>query len=335
MDRKDASFPFTGAGRGSTTKPFVEKVPLMVRALGARLFESPYLLLTLTTLFWAGNAIAGRLAAGVIPPFTLTCIRWIITASIVYVVARPMIREGRAILSARWPFLFVLGATGFAGFNFALYGALNFTTAINVTIEQSAMPMVIILLSFVVFRERFSGAQALGVLLSIAGVVLTATRGDPAALLRLDLNIGDAIMMIGVMLYSAYSVALRRKPALDWRVFMFALAVSAAVFSLPFAISDVVFGRFPEAGWKAPAILTYVVLFPSLLSQIFFIRGVELIGANRAGLFINLVPIFGAILAIVILGERFETYHALGLLLVLSGIALAENTARRRSTSNN
>lgn len=302
----------------------------MSRRSGARPFDNAYLLLTLTTLFWAGNAIAGRLAADVIPPFTLTFVRWVLTVSILFWLARPALRESWPVIRQNRLFLFTLGISGFAGFNFALYGALNYTTAINVTIEQSAMPMVIILLSFLVFRERILAAQAYGVALSILGVLVTATHGDLTALLRLDVNIGDAIMMAGVLLYSGYSVALRRKPALDWRVFMLALGCSAALFSLPFAIFDVMSGRLPEMSWKAPAILAYIVIFPSLMSQIFFIRGVELIGANRAGLFINLVPIFGAILAILILGERFEAYHAAGLAFVLAGIGLAEFAVRRR-----
>ncbi len=302
----------------------------MSRRPGARPFDNAYFLLTLTTLFWAGNAIAGRLAADVIPPFTLTFVRWVLTVSILFWLARPVLRESWPVIRQNRLFLFVLGISGFAGFNFALYGALNYTTAINVTIEQSAMPMVIILLSFLVFRERILAAQAYGVALSILGVLITATRGDLTALLRLDVNIGDAIMMAGVLLYSGYSVALRRKPALDWRVFMLALGCSAAIFSLPFAVFDVMAGRLPEMSWKAPAILAYIVIFPSLMSQIFFIRGVELIGANRAGLFINLVPIFGAILAILILGERFEAYHAAGLAFVLAGIGLAEFAVRRR-----
>lgn len=302
----------------------------MLHGMITKAASRPYLILTLTALFWAGNAIAGKLASGVFPPLTLTWVRWVLTALIFYIFARPHLPKARDLLRARWVYLALMGIVGFAGFNFALYGALNFTSAINVTIEQSAMPMLIMLMAFLVFGERIRLGQLVGAAFAILGVMVTASHGDLAALLRLDLNIGDAIMVIGVIVYSAYSVGLRKKPALDWRVFMFALAVSAAIVSLPFAVIEVMSGHYPEASWRAPAIIAYIVIFPSLLSQIFFIRGVELIGANRAGQFVNLVPIFGAVLAIIILGERFQSYHAAGLALVLGGIAIAEITARQK-----
>ncbi len=294
-----------------------------------RPYDNAYILLTFTTLFWAGNAIAGKLAAGVIPPFTLTAMRWILSVLILYIIARPLIAAHWPVLRANWRYLFTLGAVGFALFNACLYGALNFTTAINVTIEQSAMPAVIMLAMYLVYREPVTRLQVVGLALSISGVIITATQGDPTRLFRLDVNIGDAIMMGGVLAYSAYSVALRSKPDLPWQVFMFALACGAMLASLPFALFDLWRGALPAMDWRTPALLFYVVVFPSLLSQVFFIRGVELIGANRAGLFINLVPVFGAVLAVVILNETFEFYHGVGLVMVIGGILLAETSARR------
>ena len=305
----------------------------MSRALAVRLANQPYLLLTFTALFWAGNAIAGKLAAGVVPPLTFTFLRWSLTTLVLFIIARPYIAADAENIRRHRPFLYMLGAFGFAGFNFALYTALNYTTAINVTIEQSAMPMVIMVFGFLIFRERFLAAQAVGAILSVVGVAMTVTHGDLTALLRLDLNIGDAIMVIGVLLYSGYSVALRRKPAMDWRVFMFALATGAMLFSAPFAAYEVLTGHYPQMSWKTPALVFYITVFPSLMAQIFFIRGVELIGANRSGIFVNLVPLFGALLAILLLGETFELYHAIGLGLVLTGIALAETASRRRSAA--
>ncbi|MEO1198632.1 MAG: DMT family transporter [Pseudomonadota bacterium] len=295
-----------------------------------RPFDNAYLLLTLTTLFWAGNAIAGKLAAGVIPPMTLTTTRWIIAAIILYVFARPLIVEHWATVRARWHHLFLFGAVGFALFNFCLYGALNFTTALNVTIEQSAMPAVIMLAMYLVYREPVTRLQLVGLCLSILGVIVTATQGDPTRIFRLEVNIGDAMMMGGVVAYAAYSVALRARPNLPWQVFMFSVAFAAFAASLPFAVIEMSLGYFPAADWRTLALLFYIVVFPSLLSQIFFLRGVELLGANRAGLFTNLVPVFGAILAVTILGERFEIYHAAGIVMVIGGILLAELSVRLR-----
>lgn len=301
----------------------------MIRLSGKRFFDRPYLLLTLTALFWASNAIAGKLAVGIVPPFTLTFVRWFLTALVLYTLARPMMAESRETLMGRRTYLFILGGFGLAGFNFCLYSALNFTSAINTTIEQSSMPMIIILLAFVVFKERIVAGQGVGAALSIFGVMVTATHGDLASLIRLDLNIGDAMMVFGVLLFSAYSVALRRKPMLDWRVFMFGLALGAAIFSLPFALAEILYGHLPMLHWKTPAIILFVTLFPSLMSQIFFIRSIDLIGANRAGIFVNLVPVFGTLLAIAVLGEHLQVFHVVGLALVLSGIALAEITQKR------
>lgn len=297
---------------------------------GGWLFERPYVLLVLTTLFWAGNAVAGKLAAGVVPPFTLTLIRWTATAIALYFIAGPRLAEQWPTVRKNLPFLFACGATGFAVFNFCLYGGLQYTTAINVAIQQSGMPMVIMIGMYLVYREKITPLQGIGAIVSILGVLFTATRGDLPAILRLDVNIGDAIMLGAVLAYSAYSVAIKNKPNLDWRVFMFCAALAAAITSVPFAGYEMATGNFIDVGPTAIGLLIYVSVFPSLLAQIFYLRGVEMVGANRAGLFINFVPIFAAILAVGILGEVLEFYHFLGLGLVLTGIAMAEISARRK-----
>jgi drug/metabolite transporter (DMT)-like permease len=301
----------------------------LLHAFGGWLFDRPYLLLTLTTLFWAGNAVAGKLAAGVIPPFTLTGLRWILTAFILFLLARPLIAENWDRMKANWRFLFFCGAIGFAVFNFCLYGALNYTSAINVAIEQSGMPMIVILLAYLVYREPVTPLQLVGAGFSIIGVLITASRGDLLALLQLDVNIGDLIMLGGVLAYSVYTVALKRKPVMPWQVFMFSLAVAAMITALPAMLVELSTGAMPEMSWRTPVLLAYVVIFPSVLSQIFFVRGVEMIGPQRAMIFSNLVPVFASVLAVLILGEAFEGYHAVGLALVIGGIALAEWSARR------
>jgi drug/metabolite transporter (DMT)-like permease len=283
-----------------------------------------YTLLTLTTLFWAGNAIAGKLAAGVITPVELTFLRWLVACVLIYHFARPHLARDWPLIRHNWPLLFTLGALGLAAFNFALYGALHHTTAINVTIEQSCMPMLIILANYLFFKQRISALQGVGVLLTVTGVLVTATRGTPFTIFESGVNRGDAIMLLGVLLYGGYTVALRFRPQMHWMSFMLAIAVSALLFSVPFYIFQGVRGGFHMPGPQAWAIIAYTAVFPSLLSQVFFIRGVAMLGANRAGLFINLVPVFGALLAVVLLGERFRLYHLAGMALVLGGIALAE-----------
>ena len=292
---------------------------------------NPYALLTLTTLLWAGNAIAGKLAAGVISPVALTFARWLLACVAFYFFARPHLNSDWPAIRKSLPLLFGLGALGFSAFNFGLYGALHYTTAINVTIEQSAMPVLIIFANYLFFSVRITGLQAVGVLLTIIGVLVTATRGSPLAVLESGVNRGDVLMMLAVLLYGSYTVALRFRPDIHWTSLMFVLTCSAAVFALPFYAVEILRDGFRMPGPEAWAIIAYTVIFPSMMSQAFFIRGVAMLGANRAGLFINLVPIFGALLAVLILGESFRPYHMVGLALVLGGIAIAERFAGHRS----
>lgn len=283
-----------------------------------------YLLLLLTAIFWGGNAIAGKLAVGHISPMVLTSLRWVFAVAFMLVIGWRRFRADWPLIRRHWLLLSALGAFGFTVFNVALYSALTFTTAINVSVEQAGMPMLIFLLNFLFFRLKASWAQIVGLVMSIAGILLTASHGEPARLLGLDLNFGDAIMLSACIVYSGYTVALRFKPQIHWQSLMIALTGTAALTSAPFTVAEFHYGAgiWPDAtGWL---ILLYVVAFPSILAQIFYIRGIELIGANRAGLFINLVPITGTLLSIVLLGENFHTYHAIALGLVFGGIWLAE-----------
>ncbi|MET0576216.1 MAG: DMT family transporter [Mesorhizobium sp.] len=288
-----------------------------------------YVLLLLTTLFWGGNTIAGKLAAGHVSPMLLTGARWAAAFILLLALGLPRLVADWPAIRTRFWLLVGLGALGFTVFNVALYTALLYTTAINVSIEQAGMPMLIFLANFLLFRMRVTWAQILGFLLSIFGVALTASHGSLARLTTLDLNFGDALMLLAVLVYSAYTVALRFRPVIHWQSMMIMLCGSAAVTSIPFVVAEFWYGAaiLPDAqGW---AVIAYTVFFPSILAQAFYIRGVELIGANRAGLFINLVPVFGTLLSVLILGEDFQLYHGLALVLVLGGIWLAEHSGRQ------
>ena len=291
--------------------------------------RNAYVLLLLTTLFWGGNAIAGKLAVGHISPMLLTTARWGLALILLTILGWRRLVDDWPTIRRNLPLLVSLGAIGFTVFNAALYTALLYTTAINVSIEQAGIPMLIFLLNFAIFRIRVAWGQIVGFLMSIAGIVLTASHGNPASLLALDINFGDLLMLGGCLVYAAYTVALRFKPVIHWQSLMILLTASALVTSLPFLAAEFHFGGgvVPDArGW---AIIAYVVVFPSILAQIFYIRGVELIGANRAGLFINMVPIFGTLLSILLLGEDFHLYHAVAMALALGGIWLAEASGKR------
>lgn len=294
------------------------------------IFANATLLLVLTTLFWGGNAVAGKFAVGHVSPMVLTACRWLIAAAILLIAARAHLARDWPVIRANIGYLFLLGAFGFAIFNATLYSALKFTTAINVTILQAAMPMFIFALNFAAFRTHVHWAQIIGYTVTLLGVVLTASQGEPAKLLGLTLNKGDLLMLVGSLIYATYSVALRARPNIHWLSFLTALVTAAAVASLGLAAYEIADGT---AIWPATstawAVIAYTIVFPSLIGQAFFARGVELIGSNRAGLFLNLVPIFGSLLAVGLLGEAFQLYHALAMALVIGGIALAQNLTPR------
>lgn len=293
----------------------------MIRSWLARL-EHPYILLSLTALFWSGNAIAGKAAVNAVPPMAFTFLRWFAAALILALMAAPHLRKDWPLIRKYGLYLFVMGAVGFAAFNLLLYNALHTTSALNVTIEQSAMPMIIMLFGFIAFREPFTWVQALGSVLSIIGVAVTVSNGDLAALMALKVNTGDALMVAAALVYSAYTLALRFKPALHWLSFLTVLAASAALTCLPFFVYEMMQGILPRPSLPGAALVLYVAVFPSILSQLFFARGVGMIGAGRAGMFINLVPLFAAVLAIILLGEQLKFFHIAGFTLIMLGIWL-------------
>jgi drug/metabolite transporter (DMT)-like permease len=303
-------------------------------SLAGRFMSRPYLLLVLTTLFWGGNAVAGKAAVGNIDPYVLILVRWAGAFVVLIPFAiRPVVADWPVLRAKWWLYLFY-GAVGYALFNVLVYVAAYFTSGINNAIDQTAINIFVMLLNFALFRTRVRALQLVGVAVTIVGVALTATHGDLERILSLDINFGDLLVLIASLAYALYSIALRYRPTTSWLSFLFASFLGAALASLVFAASlGGGIGHFMVAlptttplGWL---IVAYTVLFPSLISQMLYVRGVELIGANRASLFINLIPLFGAIGAVLILGEQLQTFHLIAGALIVIGIVLAEWSARR------
>ena len=283
-----------------------------------------YVILCITTLLWGGNSVAGKLAVGHVSPMMLTGLRWVAAALVILVFTAPQVKRDWPKIRKNWLILLGYGALGFTGFNAFLYSALQYTSAINAVIEQAGIPMVIFVMNYLLFRTAFSMAQIAGFTLTLFGVALTASHGDLSTLLSLELNRGDALMMAAGLVYAGYTVALRWKPDIHWKSLIAITVLGAVVSSLPLVAWEFAAGQviMPDArGW---AIVAYAALLPSLLAQILYVRGVELIGPNRAGLFINTVPIFGTILSIAIIGEALQIFHIVAMALVLGGIAVAE-----------
>jgi drug/metabolite transporter (DMT)-like permease len=287
-----------------------------------------YILLILTTLFWGGNAVAGKMAVGNISPVLLTLMRWVIAAGIIFLFAIQDLKCDWPTIRKHWLLLTFYGAVGFTLFNLLLYSALTKTTAVNASIVQAAIPASVYLLNFLIFRVRVTVWQIAGFVVTLLGVMTVATHGEIARLATLDLNAGDALVLCSVVVYALYTVYLRYKPQMNWKSLIVVLSTAAALAAIPFTIYEWQSGSMIAPTGTGLAIMLYAGIFPSIISQLFFIKGVELIGPNRAGIFINLIPIFGTGLAILILGEKLEGFHLAALVLVISGIWLAERKAQ-------
>ncbi|MGL4324813.1 MAG: DMT family transporter [Beijerinckiaceae bacterium] len=289
-----------------------------------RLWSNAYVLLAFTALLWGGNAVASRLAIGEISPMMLTCLRWLGVCLVMPVLYRRDIAANAPVLRAHGKTIVLLALLGFTAFNGLMYVAAYSTTAINIGIIQGSIPVLVLLGALAVYRTPITPLQMIGVMVTILGVFVIAAKGDLAVIKTLAFNFGDMLMLIACVLYAIYTLALRSRPPLPPLVFFTALAVAAFCWSLVLVMWEVQAGTAIWPTWKGFLILIYVTIGPSMLAQIFFMRGVELIGPGRAGIFVNLVPVFGSFLAVMILGETFAWYHGLALALVLGGIALAE-----------
>jgi drug/metabolite transporter (DMT)-like permease len=295
-----------------------------------RFWNAAWPLLALSALMWAGNSVVGRAARDDVPPMALAFWRWVAAALVLAPFAWPQLKRDRSALMKAWKPLLGLALFGLGGFSALLYAGLQTTTALNGVLLQAATPPLIFLCSFLLFRERASPAQLAGVAVSLLGVAVIVGQGDLAGLARLDLNGGDALVLVAVVFYALYSSLLRLRPDVHPLSFAFALFAISAVLAAPLYLGELASGRGIDPTPGAWAAIVYVVLFPSLTAYLFYNRGVELIGAGRAGQSIHLMPVFGAVLATAFLGESFRPFHAVGVGLIAVGIGLA--SLRRRAT---
>jgi len=291
-----------------------------------RLWRSPALLLSASSLFWAGNFVVGRAVHEVMPPIALAFWRWLGGFLVILCFAWPHLRRDAPALRRSWPSVLLLAALGVAGFSALIYIGLQSTSAINALLLQSATPLVILLGGFALFGDRVRPVQLLAIAISLAGVAIIVARGSPAALRALSLNRGDAWVVAAVLCYALYSTLLRLRPAVHPLSFLAASFALGAALLLPFYVAEQLSGAQLLPSPAGLLAIFYLALFPSCLAYLFYNRGVELVGANRAGQFFHLLPVFGSLLAVALLGETFEPYHAVGIALIALGIGLA--TAR-------
>lgn len=293
-----------------------------------RLWSNGPALLALCMLSWAGSVVTGRAGAPLIPPSLFTLLRWAGALLIVLPLAWPHLRRDGSALLRRWWVVGLLAFLGVVAYNNLVYRALHSTTAVNALLLQSATPLFVLGVVFVMFGERPSPRQILAIVVSMAGVVTIAAQGSFALLRSLRFNPGDVLVTIAVLLYAIYSALLRLRPQAHPLSLLAAMFATGVVMLLPLAAEEYLDGARLHPTPLAIAILLYAAVFPAFVSYLFFNRGVELVGPTRAGQFLHLMPVFGVLLAVLFLGERLHLYHAFGIALIAAGLWLAQTQKR-------
>jgi drug/metabolite transporter (DMT)-like permease len=282
--------------------------------------DHPYLLLSLTALFWSGNMVLGRGIRADIPPITLAFWRWVIAFACVLPLAWPHLRAQWPVLKAGWKPVLFLGLLGVGGYNTFAYIALQYTGATNAVLLNSFIPIATIAISWAFLKRHLTRLQGAGVLVSLAGALTIIARGDPAVLAQLSLNEGDVWMLGAVLVWAIYTVGLQWRPAGVHPMLMLAALIAVGLVAL-----------IPAAAWESfvagRSMRLGAVTIASFLGYIFYNRGVAEVGASKASLFIHLMPVFGTLLSVVFLGETPQLFHLAGIVLILSGIALTTRPA--------
>jgi drug/metabolite transporter (DMT)-like permease len=285
-------------------------------------------LLVFTTACWGGNAVAGRAAVGEVSPMVITCLRWaIVSIFLACVTPRQLVRAWPELRRFRRKIV-LMALCGFSLFNALFYVSAHYTTAVNIAILQGAIPVLVMGGAVVLYRTRVGPVQIGGMAATLIGVALVATQGHLGTLAAFRLNLGDALMLVACLLYSGYTLALRDRPNVPSLIFFSMMAFIAFLTSLPLLAYEVATATVQWPTLEGWGLLVFIALFPSFLAQLAFMRGVQLIGPGRAGIFANLAPIFGALFAVLLLSERFAAFHLAALVLVVGGILAAEAAGR-------
>jgi drug/metabolite transporter (DMT)-like permease len=289
--------------------------------------NQPYLLLSLTALFWAANIVLARHVGNHVPPITLTTIRWFGVFLILLPFAWPHLKRDWPALRARLPLMLFLSAIGFAFNNAISYWAMQYTQALNALLIQSSGPLFVALWSLVLFGVRLTPAQLGGIAISLAGVLTIILRGDFSALASISFNRGDVMFASSLVSFGLYSALIPRRPVTHQLSLISFTTFCGALMLVPFSVWEFSTGAVLKFDFLTLATLAYVLIFPSTLAYLFFNRGVALIGPNRAAPFFHLVPVFGSVMAIALLGEKLQLFHLVGYALVLAGVVIASRRA--------
>jgi drug/metabolite transporter (DMT)-like permease len=282
----------------------------------------PHLLLAIAPLCWASNAVLARGVVDIIPPVSLAFWRWTTASLLLFPFAYQHVKRDWPLFTRHWKMLLFLSLFGITGFNTLLYIAVHTTTAINAALIQTTMPAAIIVITWIVFKEKVTRLQTTGIGLCLLGACLVVLRGRFSTFFELSFVQGDLLMLVAILLYALYSVFLRRRPPMHPLSFLVYTFVMGAMGLLPFYVWELsCHGAFRLSAGTAFSI-SYLAVFPSIVAFFCWNRGVELIGANRAGLFITLIPVFASLMAIIWLGESLKAFHIIGMLLIFTGMIL-------------
>lgn len=277
-------------------------------------------LLFITMSLWAGNAIVGRMFYEDLPPFQLAFWRWVLAGLLILIVMRPPLRKDWAVIvEYKWTLIFI-GTFGIGCYNTLQYYALNFTTATNVGLIQTAMPVLVAILDRIAYRSRTSYLQSFGMGLSTFGVVVIIAQGDISRLLSLSVNFGDFLMVLAILSYGIFSVSLRAAPQISQWSFLFVLFCVGAIELLPLMLYEYASGARMVLYSGTILAMSYIVIGPAFLAYKFFTSAVATLGPNRAGVFFYWLPVAAAGLAVTILGEPIYSYHLIGFILVVAGL---------------
>ena len=294
------------------------------------LYYNPHILLLLTTFGWATNIISAKLAVDEVSPIMLIFLRWGLVSIILFTFQYKEIFKTFHTIKNRILWFMLMGGLGICFFNAFFYIAAKYTTGINLGIIQSCLPGLVIFSAYIFFGSKISFYQFIGVFLTFISVLFIITKGSFETLLTLSFYSGDLIMIVAVLCYSGYTLGLKKRPKINSLTLFAFISFAAWITTLPLLSIEIYFDQtfFPSTfGW---ILIVYISIVPSLICQIFYIRGVDLIGPGQAGLYTNLVPIFASLLSIFILSEKLYYYHFIALILVFLGIYLFEKTKLER-----
>jgi len=290
-----------------------------------------YVLLPLAAACWAGNHIIARAVGGYVPPASLAVARWILVTLLVLPFALAHLRADWPKLKRHAGLMILFALTGGAAFGTLQYVALQYTTALNMGVVGSVAPAFIVAASWLLFRDRLTRVQLCGVLISLSGVLVIVSQLELSRLASFTLNGGDLIIIANMLLWALYSACLRLRPSIHPMTFMLAMAVIAGLANVPFAAFEHSLNYRLQATWLTMLALLYAAVITTLLAYFAWNRGIDIVGAPRASAFLHTIPLFSALLATSILGERIELFHIVGFVLILGGVSLAARQATPKS----